>query len=145
MPDHFAQLLSGFHKPDLSVKPASYPKGPALVYTAWAGKACGTAHDLHAIAKAAHDLHVPLYVINSSMGSIADKPGTPFPNVTTLNQSIQLLDHYNLTMQDTRVRLIGTDGNVVPTPDINSHGNLIGMFKPLIDRMRPAHKAPGRY
>lgn len=136
----FSSILKGFQKPNLStyqVKPEEI-KGPALVYTAWAGKGCGTIHNLPAIAKASAELAIPVYVINSDTKTLEDdKPGI---RVVTahFNASVKALGDYGLVLQDKRVRLVGPDGKMVPTKDISSNDDIVGTFKPIVEKLRPA-------
>lgn len=121
-----------------------YPKGPALMYTAWPGVACGTTHDFANLTKASEELGIPLYVVNSlpDLGTIgADKPHDTEIPVKDNKQSNIVLSHYNLAFTDARVRLIDVDGNVVPTPDITSKDDIVDTFKPFMAKARVSQAA----
>jgi hypothetical protein len=143
----FASILEkfGFKKPDLhTALDKTQPKGPAIIYTAWNGASCGKEHDLNALLKASETLRIPLYVINSGEGNLEkDKPGTQLAG-TSMNENIDILDRYRLSLQDKRVRLIAPDGSIAKTRDITSRENIVATFGPLVEQMRTPRTTPDR-
>lgn len=127
------------------VKDAGGIRGPALVYTAWNGRACGTMHDLNAIVRASRALHIPLYVIQSipldqPLGN--DKPGyrvnRPGSDGAAFNEMLENLDYYGLAMQSSLVRFVGANGEVQGPPVASRGGNIENTFRPLLGQQRRA-------